>query len=97
VLVSGDAGMGKSMLADWLVAHAGTEGFRCVRGYCSAAGMPPLWPWRRALDGLAAGLSWRFDSADPAAVGRELVAAEVVDAIGVLARARGRGRAGCPA
>ena len=86
VLVLGEAGMGKSVLADWLVTHAGTDGFRCARGYCSAAGMPPLWPWRRVLDGMDARLSWRFDSADSAAGGRELVAAEVVESIGAVAR-----------
>ncbi len=86
MLVLGEAGMGKSMLADWVVAHAATEGFRCLRGACSAAGMPPLWPWRRVLDGPVTSLSWRFENADPAAGGRELVAAEVVEAIAALAR-----------
>lgn len=86
LLVLGEAGLGKSVLADWLVKYAWSEGFRCGRGYCSAAGMPPLWPWRQALDGMAAGLSWRAGGRDPTAEGRDLVAAEVVEAIGEIAR-----------
>ena len=44
VLVLGEAGMGKSMLADWLVSQAEQAGMQVARGVCSAAGMPPLWP-----------------------------------------------------
>ena len=42
VLLLGEAGMGKSMLADWLVSQAEQAGMRVARGACSAAGMPPL-------------------------------------------------------
>jgi AAA ATPase domain len=41
VLVLGEAGMGKSMPADWLVGEAERAGMRVARGACSAAGMPP--------------------------------------------------------
>lgn len=47
VLLLGEAGMGKSLLADWLVSQAEQAGMQVARGACSAAGMPPLWPWRR--------------------------------------------------
>jgi hypothetical protein len=43
VLLLGEAGMGKSMLADWLVSQAEQAGMQVARG-ASAAGMPPLWP-----------------------------------------------------
>jgi tetratricopeptide (TPR) repeat protein len=48
-LLLGDAGVGKSTVADALAARLGVDGFRVMRGWCSPAGMPPLWPWRRAL------------------------------------------------
>jgi hypothetical protein len=84
-LVLGEAGMGKSTLADWLVAHAQSVGLRAARSWCSAAGMPPLWSWRRALDTLDVALSWRTEGGDPAALDRELVGAAVVEAIATAA------------
>src|SRR5439155_24758422 len=42
VLLLGEAGMGKSMLADWLVSQAEQAGMQVARGACSAGGMPPL-------------------------------------------------------
>ena len=63
-LLLGEAGMGKSMLADWLVRQARTSGVQIARGACSAAGMPPLWPWQRALAEIAPQLPWRGDGAD---------------------------------
>lgn len=38
----GEAGMGKSLLVDWLVRRAGSSGMRLACGACSAAGMAPL-------------------------------------------------------
>ena len=81
----GEAGMGKSVVVDWVLTRAETDEFRCAR-VTGRPRMPPLWPWRRALDGTAVTWSRRFDSTDSAAGGRELVAAEVVEGIGVLAR-----------
>ena len=58
-LLLGEAGMGKSMLADWLVSQAEQAGMQVARGACSAAGMPPLWPWRRSLAAIGLELPWR--------------------------------------
>ena len=88
-LLLGEAGMGKSMLAEWLVTRATVPGVRVVRGECSAAGVPPLWPWQRALGTLVSRVTWQAESrADvQAPAGRELVAAAVVEAIAAAARA----------
>ena len=59
VLLLGEAGMGKSMLADWLVSQAEQAGMQVARSACSAAGMPPLWPWRRSLAAIGLELPWR--------------------------------------
>jgi hypothetical protein len=47
------------MLADWLVSQAEQAGMQVARGACSAAGMPPLWPWRRSLAVIGLELPWR--------------------------------------
>jgi predicted ATPase len=38
-LLLGEAGMGKTMLADWLVSQAEQAGMQVARGACSAAGL----------------------------------------------------------
>jgi hypothetical protein len=86
VLLLVEPGMGKSTLADWLVGLARDAGVRCARGNCSAAGMPALWPWRRAFADLAAELPWQDESAPAAQSDRELLAAAVVDAVASAAR-----------
>jgi hypothetical protein len=86
VLVLGEAGMGKSTVADWLLMLARDAGFRCARAGCSAAGMPALWPWRRALAGVAGELPWQDASAPAAQADRQLLAAAVVDAVASAAR-----------
>jgi hypothetical protein len=88
VLVLGEAGLGKSMLADWLVTEAEQAGMLVARGACSAAGMPPLWPWRRALAAISPELPWRDDHATTGPSGRELLAAAVVDAAAAAATDR---------
>src|SRR5207248_3959057 len=50
VLLLGEPGIGKSTLAESVAAHGTSAGFRAARGWCSAAGMPAYWPWRRALE-----------------------------------------------
>ena len=84
-LLLGEAGMGKSVLADWLARHARASGVQVARGACSAAGMAPLWPWQRALAEIAPQLRWHGDGG---ASGREVLAATVVDALAVAARRR---------
>ena len=81
VLVVGEAGMGKSVLADWVVGRAREAGVRVVRGGCSAAGVAPLWPMRQTLGCLAA--DWQAgDAADPPSVaGREAAAAAAVQIV----------------
>ncbi|HEX4398371.1 MAG TPA: AAA family ATPase [Trebonia sp.] len=87
VLVLGEAGMGKSMLADWLVSQAEHAGVRVARSACSAAGMPPLWPWRRSLTAIGLELPWREDRATAGPADREVMAAAIVEAIaGAAAR-----------
>ena len=85
VLLLGEAGMGKSMLADWLVGQAEQAGVRVARGACSAAGMPPLWPWRRALDAIGLELQWREDGAAIGPSGRELMTAAIIEAVAAAA------------
>ncbi|MBX6752334.1 MAG: AAA family ATPase, partial [Micromonosporaceae bacterium] len=57
VLLQGEAGVGKSALIEAVAARLAEAGSRVVRAWCSAAGMPPYWPWRRALAPVAPGLS----------------------------------------
>ncbi len=63
VLLLGDAGIGKTRLADAAAREARARGFEVVWGSCwESAGAPALWPWRRALAGLVDGLDseqWR--------------------------------------
>lgn len=53
VCLTGDAGMGKSRLAEELAARAGDAGVPTVWGRCPAdPGAPPLWPLSRVLEAL---------------------------------------------
>lgn len=86
VLLLGEAGMGKSVLADWAAASAAAVGLRTVRGWCSAAGMPPLWVWERVLKSMGLTLPWQGWRAGAARPDRELVAAAVVESLADAAR-----------
>ena len=79
-LLLGEAGMGKSVLADWLAREARASGVQVARGACSAAGTAPLWPWQRALAEIAPQLRWHGDGGTRLPRGREVLAAAVVDA-----------------
>ena len=85
VLVLGEAGMGKSVLADWLVRQAEQAGMQVARGACSAAGMPPLWPWRRSLAAIGLELPRQDDRAVAGPAGRELMAAAIVEGVAAAA------------
>ncbi len=88
VLLLGEAGMGKSVLADWLAGQAGQAGVQVARGVCSAAGMPPLWPWRRALAAIDVELPWQEDHAIAGPADREVMAAAIVEAAAAAAARR---------
>jgi DNA-binding SARP family transcriptional activator/tetratricopeptide (TPR) repeat protein len=50
VLLTGEAGIGKSRLADELAAHAQARGAKVLWGRCwEAGGAPAYWPWVQAL------------------------------------------------
>jgi DNA-binding SARP family transcriptional activator len=52
VLVSGEAGIGKSRLADEMATRAAGDGTRVLWGRCwEAGGAPAYWPWVQALRG----------------------------------------------
>lgn len=53
VLVTGEAGIGKSHLVRALTVVAESLGMHTARGWCTDdPGAPSLWPWRRAARGL---------------------------------------------
>jgi DNA-binding SARP family transcriptional activator len=49
VLVTGEAGVGKSRLVQELALDAFAEGFTVATGQCSAEGAPLLWPFRAVV------------------------------------------------
>src|SRR5215472_2854579 len=58
---------------------------RVARGACSAAGMPPLWPWRRSLAAIGVELPRREERVAAAPSDRELVAAAIVETVAAVA------------
>jgi len=51
-LLVGEPGIGKSRLADELIAHASARGVRILVGRCwEAGGAPAYWPWVQSLRG----------------------------------------------
>ena len=55
VLVAGEAGIGKTRLAEELCAEASAREARVVWGRCREGAAPAYWPWRQALRAYAAG------------------------------------------
>ncbi|KAF0849466.1 AAA family ATPase [Nocardia caishijiensis] len=92
VLVSGPAGIGKSWLADRAAELAAEANMPVARGNAvDDAGMPPLWPWRRAartVPGLSAALD-TVTEPGAAAERRFRMFTEVADALTAAATGPG--------
>jgi tetratricopeptide (TPR) repeat protein len=92
VLIRGEAGVGRSRLADEVAATAEARGFRVGRGRCwPLGGAPPLWPWHDVLDTLigstAAGLLDERQTSlavDPERFARFRAVADVLGAASVV-------------
>ncbi len=69
VLVSGEAGIGKTRLAEEAARRASAEGFTVAWASCwEGGGAPPLWPWLQLLDVLDAATAVAVDPAGGASV-----------------------------
>ncbi|MFC0110679.1 ATP-binding protein [Kibdelosporangium aridum] len=89
VLVSGDAGIGKTRLATAVAEMAAEYDVPVARGYAvDDPGMPPLWPWRRLardVPSLAGALA--ADAALGSALARFAMFTDVTDALADAAKA----------
>src|SRR5262245_24149157 len=57
-MLAGDAGIGKTRLAEQVAAHATARGARVAWGRCWESGAPAFWPWVQVVRAiLAAGVS----------------------------------------
>src|SRR6266487_2599130 len=66
VLVSGEAGIGKSRFCREVAARARDSGFATAWGSCwPEGGAPPLWPWTAILDSLTDGMAAKLLVDDP--------------------------------
>jgi DNA-binding SARP family transcriptional activator len=98
-LVAGEPGIGKSRLAQELIAHARARGFRVLVGRCwEAGGAPAYWPWEQALraydrDADPAGLGQHFPRLGEAPAGdSETTRFRLFDATVELLRKASEGR-----
>jgi AAA ATPase domain len=65
-LVAGEAGIGKTRLADAVAAHARVHGSLPLRGRCwEGPGAPPYWPWVQMIRDYARGC-------DPSSLGQQM-------------------------
>jgi hypothetical protein len=65
VLLSGEAGIGKTWLAEEVVRRADAENFAVAWASCwEGDGAPPLWPWLQVLDALGATTTVDIDQSD---------------------------------
>ncbi|WP_179855348.1 BTAD domain-containing putative transcriptional regulator [Paractinoplanes atraurantiacus] len=66
IVLEGEAGIGKTRLAEAAASLAGAQGWRSVWSRCADdAGVPPLWPWLQVLERLGGGPLHAGDDADP--------------------------------
>ncbi|GAA2355924.1 BTAD domain-containing putative transcriptional regulator [Dactylosporangium salmoneum] len=66
VVLEGEAGIGKTRLAEAAAALAGAQGWRTVWSRCADdAGVPALWPWSQVLDRLGGGVLTAPVDSDP--------------------------------
>jgi hypothetical protein len=72
-------------------AQADLAGVPVARGLYSAAGMPPLWSWRRSLVAVRVEPPWQEDRAVAGPDDRELVAAAIVESAAAVAARQRRG------
>ncbi|MFC3743487.1 BTAD domain-containing putative transcriptional regulator, partial [Paractinoplanes deccanensis] len=66
IVLEGEAGIGKTRLAEAAASLAGAQGWRPVWSRCADdAGVPPLWPWSQVLERLGGGPLHAGAGADP--------------------------------
>ncbi|XVV08297.1 BTAD domain-containing putative transcriptional regulator [Actinoplanes sp. CA-131856] len=66
IVLEGEAGIGKTRLAEASAAMAGAQGWRSVWSRCADDdGVPPLWPWLQVLERLGGGPLHAGADADP--------------------------------
>ncbi|WP_432543150.1 ATP-binding protein [Kineococcus sp. SYSU DK002] len=91
IALTGEAGVGKTRLAEELAHHVQADGGQVVWGRCTdGTGAPAYWPWRQVLTALA-------NSREPSAVarataGRGAAAALLLPGAGSVPAAAGTGR-----
>jgi len=89
VLVTGEAGAGKTRLCEELIDRAGAAGFEVGWASCwESAGLGPLWPWSRVLAGLGIGLPEAVAAAGTAEVVRARRLARLADDLAAVAGRR---------
>jgi class 3 adenylate cyclase len=83
VLVAGEAGIGKTRVAEELAAEVRAREVRVVWGRChEGEGAPAYWPWRQALRALAAGRPAAAPGEGEAADGLGRLLPELAEAAG---------------
>ena len=85
VLLLGEAGIGKTRLAEALAEAAGARSFLVAWGRCAEGEVPPYWPWRQALRALSGAPSPALTSDQPLAT-RDALFAAVIEELEAVTR-----------